>query len=55
LARKKRNAEYQHSGRPYQEKPKFTVLRQGLNNGLNHKSIRVNWLNTSITLWSGCQ
>ena len=53
--RKKRNAEYQHSGRPYQRKPRFTVLRQGLNNDLNHESNRVNWLKTSITLWSRCQ
>ena len=55
LARKKRNAGYQRSGRPCQEKPLFTVLPQGLDSGLNNESNRVNWLKTSITLWSGCQ
>ena len=55
LDRKKRNAEYQRSGRPCQEKPLFTVLPQGLDSGLNNESNRVNWLKTSITLWSGCQ
>jgi hypothetical protein len=33
----------------------FTVLPQGLDSGLNNESNRVNWLKTSITLWSGCQ